>query len=109
MLLGITLQPNKNTALIGPNGAGRSTALNAINGVLPANGGAVKKVVIFFDAANIKGLRTDQLVRKGLSLVPEGRRIFARMTVWENLEMGAYIRNDKQDILSRTVPVSGRN
>lgn len=80
--------------MIGPNGAGKSTALNAVSGVLDAKGGTIESGEIFFDGESIKGLRTDQLVKKGISLVPEGRRVFPTMTVWENLEMGAYIQKD---------------
>jgi len=72
-------------ALLGPNGAGKSTALNAICGLV-----TVKNGEILFQEESIKGLSPDSLVKKGLSLVPEGRRIFASMTVLENLEMGAF-------------------
>lgn len=82
-------------AMIGPNGAGKSTALHAVSGVLDAKDGTVEEGEITFNGESIKNLRTDQLVRKGLSLVPEGRRVFASMTVRENLEMGAYIKKDK--------------
>lgn len=77
-------------AMIGPNGAGKSTALRAVSGLLPATGGEIKEGGILFQGENIKGLRTDELVKKGLSLVPEGRRVFPTMTVLENLEMGAF-------------------
>lgn len=80
-------------AMIGPNGAGKSTALKAVFGmVAPQNGS------IAFRGESIKGYKPDLLVRKGISLVPEGRRIFTTMSVLENLEMGAYIRNDKKAI-----------
>jgi branched-chain amino acid transport system ATP-binding protein len=72
-------------ALLGPNGAGKSTALNAICGLV-----SVKNGEILFQEKSIKGLSPDSLVKKGLSLVPEGRRIFTSMTVLENLEMGAF-------------------
>ncbi len=85
-------------AMIGPNGAGKSTALNAVSGVLDAKGGTIESGEIFFDGESVKGLRTDQLVKKGISLVPEGRRVFPTMTVWENLEMGAYINRDKKAV-----------
>lgn len=77
-------------AMIGPNGAGKSTALKAISGVLGAYNGHIEQGDILFKDESIKGLRTDQLVKKGISLVPEGRRVFPTMTVNENLEMGAY-------------------
>ncbi len=85
-------------AMIGPNGAGKSTALKAVSGVLEATGGHIESGEILFEGKSIKGFRTDQLVVKGISLVPEGRRVFPSMTVWENLEMGAYTRNDKKSI-----------
>jgi len=72
-------------SLLGPNGAGKSTALKAICGLVPA-----RKGEILFQEKSINGLSPDSLVKKGLSLVPEGRRIFTSMTVLENLEMGAF-------------------
>ncbi|MBC8218415.1 MAG: ABC transporter ATP-binding protein [Planctomycetes bacterium] len=85
-------------AMIGPNGAGKSTALNAISGVLEATDGSIDSGQILFEGKNIRGLRTDELVAEGISLVPEGRRVFPTMTVLENLQMGAYKRNDKAAI-----------
>jgi len=73
-------------AMIGPNGAGKSTALKAVCGLAEPQAGEV-----FFQGEKINGLRPDELVKKGLSLVPEGRRLFLTMTVFENLEMGAFI------------------
>lgn len=73
-------------AMIGPNGAGKSTALKAVCGLLKLTAGE-----IFFLGDKINGLRPDELVRKGLSLIPEGRRLFPTMTVLENLEMGAFV------------------
>jgi len=78
-------------ALIGPNGAGKSTALKAMCGLLDAVNGRIESGEIFFAGKSIRGLRTDQLVKMGISLVPEGRRVFPSMTVGENLEMGAYL------------------
>ncbi|MCE7911500.1 MAG: ABC transporter ATP-binding protein [Candidatus Brocadia sp.] len=77
-------------AMIGPNGAGKSTALKAIFGLIKLQTGD-----ILFRGESIKGLRPDELVRKGISLVPDGRRLFPSMTVLENLEMGAFLRRDK--------------
>jgi len=73
--------------LIGPNGAGKSTALNTVCGLVDYQSGEV-----LFKGEKINGSRPYELVKKGLSLVPEGRRIFHSMTVMENLEMGAYTR-----------------
>ena len=85
-------------AMIGPNGAGKSTALNTVSGVLKAKDGSIDRGKILFEDKSIKDLRTDELVAKGISLVPEGRRVFPSMTVLENLQMGAYIRKDKSAI-----------
>lgn len=85
-------------AMIGPNGAGKSTALKAVSGVLTATDGSIDSGEILFEGNKIKGLRTDELVGRGMSLVPEGRRVFPTMTVLENLQMGAYKRNDKAAI-----------
>jgi len=84
--------------MIGPNGAGKSTALKAVSGVLEATDGTIESGEILFEGESIKGLRTDELVAKGICLVPEGRRVFPTMTVLENLEMGAYKRKDKTAI-----------
>lgn len=81
-------------AMIGPNGAGKSTALKAICGLLESRSGEV-----LFQGENINGKQPYQLVEKGLCLVPEGRRVFTSMTVLENLEMGAFVRNDKKTVL----------
>ncbi|NQT80778.1 MAG: ABC transporter ATP-binding protein [Candidatus Aminicenantes bacterium] len=72
-------------SLLGPNGAGKSTALKAICGLAP-----IKKGEIFFQDKSINGLTPDRLVKKGLCLVPEGRRIFTTMTVIENLKIGGF-------------------
>lgn len=77
-------------AMIGPNGAGKSTALKAVFGLAKLQAGN-----ILFQGESIKGLRPDELVSKGISLVPDGRRLFPSMSVLENLEMGAFLRNDK--------------
>jgi len=83
-------------AMVGPNGAGKSTALKAVCGMLEATNGSIKKGNMFFEGKNIKGLRTDELVKEGITLIPEGRRVFPTMTVLENLEMGAFTRSNKK-------------
>lgn len=70
---------------------------------MPATDGEIKNGEIQFDGKNINGLRTDQLVHLGLILLPEGRRVFKNMTVRENLEMGAYTRKDKKEVVFFTV------
>jgi len=84
-------------AMIGPNGAGKSTALKAMCGLLKATGGEITQGEVLFSGESIKNIPPHDLVRKGISLVPEGRRVFPTMTVLENLEMGGYIRNDKKE------------
>ncbi|HEX5126455.1 MAG TPA: ATP-binding cassette domain-containing protein, partial [Rhodocyclaceae bacterium] len=79
--------------LIGANGAGKTTTLSAIAGTLKPNVGD-----IFYQGQRINGLPTHLRLRRGIALVPEGRGIFTRLTVEENLRMGAYARNDKAQI-----------
>ncbi|MEW6215764.1 MAG: ABC transporter ATP-binding protein, partial [Nitrospirota bacterium] len=78
-------------AMIGPNGAGKSTALKAICGLLIPQSGD-----ILFGGERINGKQPYQLAEKGVCLVPEGRRVFTSMSILENLEMGAYLRDDKE-------------
>ena len=76
-------------ALIGANGAGKTTILNAISGIVPVHAGSISYL-----GETITGLPPHAIVRRGISQVPEGRRVFANMSVLENLEMGAYTRSD---------------
>lgn len=78
-------------ALIGSNGAGKTTILRTISGLMDPREGSV-----VFDGEDISTMRADMLVPKGIAMVPEGRGVFAKLTVEENLEMGAYIRRDKE-------------
>ncbi len=80
-------------ALIGANGAGKTTILNAISGIVPSLSGKIS-----FLGKEITGVAPHLIVRQGISQVPEGRRVFANMSVLENLEMGAYIRSDGKAI-----------
>jgi len=80
-------------ALIGANGAGKTTTLKAITGTQAWAGGDVQ-----YKGASMRGLASHQLVARGLAMVPEGRGVFARMTIAENLLMGAYARSDKAQI-----------
>lgn len=75
--------------LIGSNGAGKSSTVRCIAGLVPASGGSIE-----LDGENITNLNARFIVRKGISLAPEGRRIFPNLTVLENLRVGGYIRND---------------
>jgi branched-chain amino acid transport system ATP-binding protein len=79
--------------LIGANGAGKSTTLRAITGLLTPRSGRVT-----FEGQDITGLPAHQLVARGISMAPEGRGVFANLTVLENLEMGAYLTRDKSVI-----------
>jgi branched-chain amino acid transport system ATP-binding protein len=81
-------------SLIGSNGAGKTTTMKAITGSLPINEGDIEYL-----GKSIRGQGPWDLVRQGLAMVPEGRGVFARMTIVENLQMGAYIRDDKAGIL----------
>jgi ABC-type branched-subunit amino acid transport system ATPase component len=85
--------PGELVAVIGPNGAGKSTAFKVIVGFLKPTEGRV-----LFDGDDITGLRPDQVLRRGLAYVPQGRIVFPQMTVLENLEMGAYIEPDARKI-----------
>ena len=96
-LRGISFEVRKGeiVSLIGANGAGKSSILNAISGLVPIASGD-----IFFQDASIRKTPAYQLSARGLTQVPEGRRVFSRMTVQENLEMGAFTRKDRADISS---------
>ena len=80
-------------SLIGSNGAGKTTTMKAITGTLPIHAGDIQYL-----GKSIKGQGPWDLVRQGLAMVPEGRGVFTRMTIVENLQMGAYIRDDDAEI-----------
>jgi branched-chain amino acid transport system ATP-binding protein len=80
-------------SLIGSNGAGKTTTMKAITGTLPINAGDIEYL-----GKSIRGQGPWDLVKQGLAMVPEGRGVFTRMTIIENLQMGAYIRDDKDGI-----------
>lgn len=94
-LKGISLEINEGeiVTLIGANGAGKSTTLRTISGLLKPKTGTIE-----FEGKNIAGMPAQNIVKAGISQVPEGRRVFAEMTVMENLELGAFIRKDKDGI-----------
>ena len=87
------LNSNEILGFLGPSGAGKTTTLHAICGLVKAKSGEIT-----FCDHNLRTTDPHKIIRLGLAQVPEGRRIFAKMTVQENLEMGAYIRNDKSGI-----------
>lgn len=89
----IEMREGETVALIGANGAGKSSILRAITGLSPIKGGR-----IFFMGERLDGTPAAEIVRKGIAMVPEGRRVFPFMTVKDNLLMGAFTRTDKADI-----------
>ena len=91
--ISLKVEQGEIVTLIGANGAGKSTTLRTVSGLLKPREGTIK-----FEGNDIAGIPAQDIVRAGISQVPEGRRIFANMTVLENLELGAYIREDKDGI-----------
>ena len=85
--ISLEVQPGEIVCLLGGNAAGKSTTLKAILGLVRTAAGSIE-----FEGNRIDRLPTEDIVRRGIALVPESRRIFARMTVWENLAMGGYTR-----------------
>jgi len=86
----IEVNPGELVCLIGANGAGKTTTLKAITGLVRSAGGR-----IVYDGQDIGGLRVHEIARRGLALVPEGRGVFAQLTIEENLAMGAYARGNR--------------
>jgi branched-chain amino acid transport system ATP-binding protein len=81
----LDVQPRELVTVVGPNGAGKTTLINAIAGLLPIRAGTVR-----LDGGDLASVPAHELCRRGIALVPEGRRLFAAMTVEENLEIGGY-------------------
>lgn len=94
---GISLEVDEGeiVSLIGANGAGKSTTLRAITGLTPLESGTIE-----FNGARLDGRGTDEIVGRGIAMVPEGRRIFPYMSVRDNLLMGAYRRKNKAEVAS---------
>ena len=92
---GITMEVREGelVSLIGSNGAGKTTTMKAITGTLAASSGSIEYL-----GKNIQGQGAWDLVKQGLVMVPEGRGVFTRMSILENLQMGAYLRDDKDGI-----------
>ncbi|KND54348.1 Branched-chain amino acid transport ATP-binding protein LivF [Candidatus Paraburkholderia kirkii] len=88
--------------LIGANGAGKTTTMKVITGLKPYSGGDIE-----YMGHSIKGVPTHELLKRGLAMVPEGRGIFARMSILENMQMGAYLRNDTAEIQKDTERMFG--
>jgi branched-chain amino acid transport system ATP-binding protein len=91
--ISLTVEEGEIVTLIGGNGAGKSTTLKTISGLLQPRQGS-----IYFDGEDLRTYKAHDLVSKGLAMVPEGRGVFASLTVSENLDMGAYHRRDGRDI-----------
>jgi branched-chain amino acid transport system ATP-binding protein len=89
--ISLSVKAGSIVTLIGANGAGKTTTLKTISGLLKPKAGE-----IFYDGKNIAGLPPHQIVARGISHVPEGRLIFANLTVLENLQLGAYLQKDRQ-------------
>jgi len=96
VLRGVSLEVSQGSvvALLGANGAGKSTALKAISGLLKSEDGEVRRGEIVFQNRRIDGIAPDQIVRRGIFQIMEGRRIIADMTPLENLRLGAFTRRD---------------
>ena len=91
--ISIEVEEGEIVTLIGSNGAGKSTTLRSISGLTPPREGSIR-----FDGAEFGETPPQEIVQRGISQSPEGRRIFSRMTVRENLELGAYLRRDDEKI-----------
>ena len=107
--ISLTVEEGECVTLIGSNGAGKSTTLRSISGLTPTRTGSIK-----LDGEEITHLPPQEIVGMGIAQSPEGRKCFQRMTVRENLELGAYLRRDSQRIEKdlnadlRAVPAPGR-
>ncbi len=91
--LSIMVEEGEIVSLIGGNGAGKTTTLRAISGLMPLRDGS-----IIFEGEDLSQYKAHQLVSQGIAMVPEGRGVFSKLSVLENLEMGAYHRSDKEGI-----------
>ncbi len=94
--LSLDIEPDRSYCIIGPNGAGKSTLLKAICGLLPPRRGRV-----VFEGNDLAGLRTDQVLQRGICFVPQDRSLFPDMTVTENMRMGGYILKDRHAVEER--------
>jgi ABC-type branched-subunit amino acid transport system ATPase component len=98
ILRGVSLHVEKGemVCLVGPNGAGKSTVMRAISGLLRPKSGTV-----ILNGKELNGMRPDQILARGIALVPQGHSVFAKMTIYENLLMGAYTVKDRSTLPSR--------
>ncbi|WP_297845544.1 ABC transporter ATP-binding protein [Pseudomonas sp.] len=93
--LDLQISEGERVSLIGANGAGKTSSLKALTGLIASSAGDIR-----FAGRSIRGVPAHELLRRGIAMVPEGRGIFARMSVLENLQAGAYLRRDKQQVNS---------
>lgn len=100
--LSLKIEPDRSYCIVGPNGAGKSTLLKAICGLVPPRRGRVT-----FEGADLAGLRTDEILRRGICFVPQDRSLFPDMTVKENIRMGGYILKDRRAVENRIDEVFG--
>ena len=94
--LSIEVEPGKITCILGANGAGKSTLIRAILGLTPARAGEV-----WWQGKNITAEKTHRIIASGIACIPEGRKVFPRMTVLENLTLGAYLEPDSSQVRRR--------
>ena len=98
----LSVQPGEAVAVIGPNGAGKTTLLRVISGLIPARSGTVR-----MEGQDLLGIAPHRIIGRGIAHVPENRRLFPRMTVEENLKLGAYLRSMRADYRERMEWVFG--
>jgi branched-chain amino acid transport system ATP-binding protein len=91
--ISFTVEKGEIVTLIGANGAGKSTTLKSISGLVSPSGGTIR-----LNGEQISGLDSQQIVERGIVLVPEGRKVFSNLTVLENLKIGAYLRKNKAEV-----------
>ncbi len=101
--ISFTVDEGEVIALIGANGAGKTTTLHTITGLLPVSGGSIT-----FDGTDITKVPAHRIVSMGMAHVPEGRRVFANLSVLQNLKMGAFTRKDKEEIRNNLEDVFSR-
>ena len=100
--LTLRVRRNRIATIVGSNGAGKTTVMKTIAGLLTPAAGSIR-----FEGRDIAGMASDDIVRAGLALVPEGRRLFGSMTVLDNLRTGAYLRSDKKEVAQSLEMVFG--
>ena len=100
--ISLTVEVGTITCILGSNGSGKSTLIRSILGLTPPNQGQID-----FDGASLLGLKTHEVIGRGIACIPEGRKIFAKMTVDENLRVGAYRETDGAEINRRAAQVYG--